>query len=475
MAGFTAYDVFLKSLVARSRDICESLEHLSIQDFPSPAPQKAAATMYAAALEILEQAKSLSQQAGCKGLPELELEKEVQLLLTFLNGTSTSILPMLRASRSLEAPTEIVLPFQRIVSALFPQAEIIVGIMPEQNYYFREIGGTIRNWLSNFGLDSLATTHSLPSVLFRLDVPAVPPNNVLSHTSLAHELGHAVYNDRSIETIVLANPPIANQDIVALVEQILHQIESEPEPNLQGTLNQSRAAIDYATRTQIRKILGDWSMELYADAIGVMLLGPAFVCGTAAFFLPCADIDAPSITHPPVRYRIQRQLSILMEPDPGLDYSQAADTLVDSMVRPWSEYVDQEVVVPDNAIFRIVFQAAHQLKDIITREAKKAIPEDLRFAPQKFINQVPGLCDRILQGLPPNEIIDFASESTETNIGDFQSIINAGWQVYLCRFDELSNNFSQATDQEVLERFYGLLGKGLESSEIQLRYRDFSC
>ena len=118
MAGFTASDVFIKSLVSRSQDLCVALADLSAQDFPSLAPKTMAETMHAAALKILEQAEALSQQAAIQVLPEEELEKEVNLLLNFINGTATSILPMLRASRSLEAPTEIVLPFQRIVSSL---------------------------------------------------------------------------------------------------------------------------------------------------------------------------------------------------------------------------------------------------------------------------------------------------------------------------------------------------------------------
>ncbi len=138
MAGIHANDVFVKSLIARSQNVYETLKDLSIQEFPSQAPKKAALALAEAALNIWKRTKDLGQQIENNQLPDLEIEKEIALLSTYLDITTSRHLPMLRASRSLEVPSEIVLPFQRLVSDLFPGAEIIVSIMSAQNYQFRE-------------------------------------------------------------------------------------------------------------------------------------------------------------------------------------------------------------------------------------------------------------------------------------------------------------------------------------------------
>lgn len=470
MAGIDAYDIFVKSLVARCQNVYETLQVLSVQEFPSEAPSKAALALAEAAFEILDRAQTLSQQVSDSLLPDPEIEKEVALISTYLDGTTTILLPMLRTSRSLEVPTEIVRPFQRIVSALFPGAQIIVSIMPEQNYRFREVGGSITNWLSNFGLQYLASKYSFPEKLFRLDIPEVPSNNVLSHTSLAHEIGHALYMQNNVETVVLANPPLDNQTITEAVDAALKQMQADLNLNTQAATTQNRSEIEDSVKRRIRQILGNIAKELYSDAVGVLLLGPAFVCGTSTFLLPGRELDAQSGTHPSNRYRIQFQLRVLLTTYPGLGYSKYQTVEIDNMIQPWSDFVGKGIISPQGIIEGIVFRAIHKLKDLIIAEAKKAVPMKLRFTPQKFVDRVPDLCDRILQGLPPNEVINIKSSSNEPIIGDFQSIINAGWQVYICRFEEMEKNFQNSTKPEVLERFYGLIAKGLESCELQRRY-----
>jgi hypothetical protein len=123
---------------------------------------------------------------------------------------------------------------------------------------------------------------SWPLLVFR--VPNVPLDWPPHHVLLYHEIGHALVKPRLEK---LPDPGIPDGYALS---------QSSDIPN--------RAAA-YRRLEQYIKVTQAWFEEVYADAVGALLAGPAYLFAFARFTGAFLPIDVGTDTHPPMALRIR--------------------------------------------------------------------------------------------------------------------------------------------------------------------------
>jgi hypothetical protein len=141
------------------------------------------------------------------------------------------------------------------------------------------------------------------------------------------------------------------------------------------------------------------------------------------------------------------------------------------MVKRWREEVGYTYIPPSAPIFKLAFDPVLKLKDNIIREAKRII-DDVNLKPTVFENNIGYLRDRIINLLPPNEYLD--PSTNEFITADHAMILNAAWLSYLEDLDLIKSKLSAISEEKFNERYFGLITKGIELSEISHRWAKYS-
>jgi hypothetical protein len=143
----------------------------------------------------------------------------------------------------------------------------------------------------------------------------------LSHVLVAHELGHAIVAVESPSNIY----PAVTAQLRVRLKQAGHLRWNElgrptiTEANDGQPRTQDHEAFD---RMQIEllaealQLLSSWVEELFADAVGVCLFGPAYVIAFVEYLIPMIDdLFRPSGDHPAGAIRVNLLLAALRHPD----------------------------------------------------------------------------------------------------------------------------------------------------------------
>jgi hypothetical protein len=117
--------------------------------------------------------------------------------------------------------------------------------------------------------------------LFVFRVPNVPLDWPLNHVLLYHEIGHAMWKPDE-----LVPPPLPPELDPSLTKDLIKRMEV-------GVLARKYQAA-----------LASWLEEIYADAIGLVLVGPAYLLAFCRFLGSFFSIDQASLSHPPTGLRI---------------------------------------------------------------------------------------------------------------------------------------------------------------------------
>jgi len=479
MASNDATRIFLDVLVDKCRSLWSDLDSLLSRDYPSVAPEILTSCLLEACKRLLGRAielRDVSQHDEQTTSDEILLE--ASQINDFLDSTVGVLCPMLRFSSVEEVPSELVLPMERMSRLMFREAQVIVEAVPEMNYFFKEIATDIRNLFSSLDLDDILTQLGFPDELFHLQLCSNPPNGILTHCLLGHEIGHAVYVKESADQRLLPLLSFDEQAMQRFIEASLREITDQVPDNtlgttLQLTLQESREFLQYVLKAEVSAIAAKWIHEIFCDIIGVGLIGPAYISSSCIFLLAFEDIDYTMRSHPPHRLRIQLALRALERDDPGFGYKRLlgkpSSKDIRSVIKSWKDLVGIRPVRPEDIRWRVVFDAVYSLRNEIIREAKQCLHDNILY-PSRFNYEVPKLRRRIRDGLPPNEFQDDSSE--QFKIATLQGTLNAGWLCYLIDFPHFIEIHSQFPEEKTKERFYGLVSKGVESSEIQRRWRD---
>jgi len=478
MAIRRAEQVFLDALLERCISFSAEVRNSQIKDFPSNAPRILANCLFKASEALINRTNELiAKSRQNEEIDPQEVLGEASNIYDFVDFSTSYLCPIIRSSVSTNVPSELVRPLERIAYSAFPKCQILIGAVPELNYYFTKISPYISELFTNLGIDNILSEGGYPEDLFHLQLCSNPPCGILAHCMLGHELGHAIYEKVGAEDRLRLRI-ILNEETVERLINIRHGryieevsttgIERQP---TQLILDRTKAFIGYLTRIELPMIAGKWVKELFCDVIGTGIFGPSYICSLSVLLLPFSDIDRLSHTHPSSRYRIQTCIHALERSDPGFCFRKLkghpSEKELEHLIQPWREIVGARVTSIDDPLYKAVFEAVIRIRDEIVHEAKSAL-EGRYFSPSRFKAVVPILRKRIVNWCPPNEYQ--LNRGGDFEIASLEEIFNAGWLSYLQDMEYFRILFKDFTEDKIKGKFHALLLKGVESSDIQMRW-----
>lgn len=467
MGNRTAREFFIEVVADRCQVLSGCLEPLLIQVYPTDTPRRFCLALKTASTELYELALKLADRFPLASPEEqAEIDIEVSLISSFVDVAMGDWCPMLAASSVENIPAEAIKPIDRMVKHLFADAEIIVQGTADLNYFYLEIGQYIRTMFTTVGLPLLLDQQAIPDEIFLIGICTNPPNGILTHCVIAHEIGHALYEKLEIDKLLIPMIIYDEKAVSQWIDQIisLWASDQEAEAPSQVALEQSREFVDIAARAGIQAVAARWVRELFCDVVGVGLFGPAFICSISLFTMPGSDPSHCSETHPPDSMRTRLCLRALFNKKTGFAYIKDDDDLVTAMTAPWSTYVQEHNSAPGAPNLSITFKAVTRISIEIIKLAKRSIGPKNIFSQKLFAYWVSDLAARIVAGLPPNEV---RRAGLGFEVATFPAIMNAGWYVYLFQLPELHHQMPAFKPAELKSRFYGLVSKGVDAAELQ--------
>jgi hypothetical protein len=147
---------------------------------------------------------------------------------------------------------------------------------------------------------ALAAVKTWPFLVFT--IPRPPLDWPLHYTLILHEIGHAVFAARNIgATLEIQMPP-------HLVNPLADVKEDSTEDTAKGVMMRVKQANDFS------EMASSWIEELFADAFGVLLVGPAYVSAFCRVVAMSGRLDSATNTHPPPGLRIHLMARIVGAP-----------------------------------------------------------------------------------------------------------------------------------------------------------------
>jgi len=474
MAASKAIRIFLHTLKEQYRLSENEVASLRTIHYPSEASITLINCLSQGIERLGSRIDELSRAAETDSVPIEEIKIEAATIQTFIEFLNGELCPIVRNSSIPQIPSEIVRPAERIASSLFPNCQIIINAVYEQNYYFTNLGERIDRMFQMIDCSDILETNHFKKDLFFLRLCLKPPCGVLNHCILGHELGHELYLKNQAIQQLSQLLHFSQDDLNRLTEQYLARFNSQAQASgspIRIPLEQSSQYIQYYLKGTLLESAMRWVKEIYCDIVGVGIFGPAFICAQSILFLPFKNIDLCDEYYPPNRVRVQLAIKALERSDPGYGYRKYSkyDDLAETLIDPWKEFVTTHATEPDQEFFKVVFRSVYNIKDKIIESAKNAL-QGKYYKYSQIENEANLLKARILDGLPPNEYQRDKGEEFIT--ANLQSILNAGWMAYLRDMQAFAALMPSVPEYEATTRFFGLLSKGIESGELQLAWNE---
>jgi len=153
-----------------------------------------------------------------------------------------------------------------------------------------ELWSISRDDFSGLVSDDILNDLDWPLLVFL--VPHPPLDWPLNHALVFHEMGHAVY--RNASPSLGASVPSELQDHAGQTD-LFERLELAKK------------------RSLYLKMVASWSEELYADAVGLLMLGPSYLSAFCRVLGGFFSLDGASATHPPTALRIHLMGRIVRE------------------------------------------------------------------------------------------------------------------------------------------------------------------
>lgn len=471
-------EVLLELVADRSRALHHAAARLSLAQFDSPLARGlseaagTAATRFDIGCRALLRSRPESGTAARPGW-DLRAEQTGRLYNTFLGFLESELLPLLGQLRASGMPARVALPIRRLFQGFFPESEILVTTTNENNYRFGNIGPTIASVFQNAGCADLLAEHGLPNDIWLMQLWGMPPNGVLTHSLLSHELGHGLYERHNLERELLPELVIDNNRVRRLAEAAgqaaVDGFDVLPEGPGDGVQRRLGEYIDpqilhMQASLRVQVTARNWVQEFACDILGLCLFGPAFVMAQLYFFLPLQTLDQASDSHPSFRMRLRLVLNVLLGTKHGLGYRRTTHINLREQLEPWRSYIFERRPRPEDPYHQIAYDAVRPMLPKLVRACRRAtLP--FSYSWESFDSEVPYLVQRVAELLPPNEYWDPSEKQIKQ--AELVSIFNAGWAYHLGWADKGIDLIGQIGDSSAQsERFHGLLEKAIELAEL---------
>lgn len=471
---------YLEALLELTNTFSEQLSDLKDRVYPSTCPLALVNCLLKSSQILLDRIQQIISSSNTAQDRVVEdLLSQASDIYVFIEFFQSYVLPIIRASDSNNVPAELVRPLEQIAGYVFPGSNLVISSVPESNYYFSNMSTKVKELFASLNLESVLAEQKFDTQdIYHLQLSNNPPCNILSHCLLGHEIGHALYKknnvDAKISLLIQFDDAVIKRIASSIFEALLSALSASQTPP-QMVLQQTKEFIEYRMRFQLPIIAASWAEELFSDFIGTGLFGPAYICSLSVLTLPFDDIDMPSESHPPSRFRVQSCIIALNRSDPGFGYKKLVDNNksdeYEALIHPWRDAVTNAFHRPTDDLYKTVFNLVLNIKDDIILESKKQLNTNA-FSYSRFHAEVPQLRNRLIDWLPPNEY--------QLNTGDqfhtpsIQAIFNSGWLSYLEDMNKLLKLFPDFSELVIRKKFYQLIAKGIELSNIQDRWKTLS-
>ncbi len=412
----------------------------------------------------------LSSLEDASGSTLLAMEVEGRLLNTFLEFLENHLVPLLERCNIVHTPPEFVAPIVRVAHELYPDSDVLVVSMRESNYRFALIGKTLYDNFGQVACSDLLTNHGVSESLRLLQFCAIPPNGVLNHSLMSHELAHGLYQEWGLAALIQRSVQIDEDRIERLVEsRASSRVRDISVPNggppglrrMDELID--RSIIEFNIKTRIGRTVSSWIEEFACDIMGICLFGPAFLFSQLYFMIPVVKLDDAHESHPSLRMRLQYCINSLLGTVEGLGYRKSSSVPMETYLSSWRKVLfDRNPKVGEEEL-QIAYDSIRPVLPLIRRICKRKVRK-FSMTVKKFDDFVPQLCSRLSQVLPPNEYCD--TQGGDIVKADFVSILNAGWVFHLGLILPAPNFLYTLSPENMRKKVLLLIQGAVEMSEL---------
>ena len=343
---------------------------------------------------------------------------------------------------------ELVQPIKRLmkVKLNIEDCEVLIHPLPVFNYNFHNLGKTLQGVRRRLGITNNKIKFS--KHLITIGYPGLETGVTLSHSIIAHELGHCLYMEQNLNKKIKVKPQ--RKKLNAFIKRI-----------------SAGKTLDISDKSQITKLINgiceSWVKELLCDAIGYCLFGPAFMFAQINL-LPIihSTFDEDSPSHPSARMRLILMFKML---DDESDYQNILRDKAKRHLQNWRKITFSKQPRFSNQFFSLAGQSILDIYDEITITAKNAIGNNRIYSASDHTNEINELVNRAKKFILPNEYID----SGEVKVVCMESILNAGWLAYFEDLGKLQEKYN-IKEWECKRKFNDIISRALEMNEVQKRW-----
>lgn len=448
-------------LVSRFEDLCR-------QPYPVQVGLKLSRAGHAVSQRVRDEAVQMA------AIPAPSDESRLRTLHTFLRFLETVLVPLCQAGAVGSTLWELSKSLQRLVDQIAPDTTLLLHSTAQLNYgWEHELGNYIHRNFSACGFDDILDSVGIASDLWFLSAAAFPPNGILTHTVLAHELAHGIYSRQQIGDSL--SRYAISKITVARMTQLINDVNSRTVsiPTLRDSQQLSLfhpSSVDLIVRSSLYSIVANWVEELACDTIGLCLFGPAFLFAQL-FFLPITgDLDSPSLTHPTPRMRLVLMINTLLGTKRGLGFRLSANPDLKGLLEPRKRSLSTRNPRP-TGFYGPAFDAVFSSQGEIVRQARSVFRtnpyKELKYSVAEFETRGRALLNAFAEGLPGNSYWDESTGSL-VYLDNIVSCLNAAWLLYEQEGGQiLSSLLPNMEESERKTRFYDLVEKSVEYIELR--------
>ncbi len=373
------------------------------------------------------------------------------------------LLETIERSSAADIRVELYDSLRRQIRGYFPGGELVLVSKLHLNYSIVDLAVSLEKLLNAVGLKLPAR---FPRPLFLATIPAVEVDQALLHGILAHEIGHALYNDRQLPACIF--PVDIDQ---AALREVVEHVRAPARPSVDDGSTQEAAPLDQMTlrsviTSGVNSTITNWITELACDVYGVLTLGPAFIFASLRFSTAFQRLDATSATHPPDRLRLRLQFKTLDSLYSASDFSATTRAYLDD----WRSLALLSVGSVRDLLEHLALASIKDdvLDRIVTCAKKSLAPSDI-CGPNRYKAAITSLVPLINAQIPPAEVVKGGTVS----IADAAGILNAGWEVIMTGAKEFAAGLRDSQSQAaVATKLNNLLLKALELREVKTTWEE---
>lgn len=450
-------DYLIESVIDHCLAFSDHLEPLEYRQYASEFPKTLLELLRHLSLAIKEKLEVLRSDPDFQSLSDEEAEQQMLRYSTLYSYLYVAASFVERADVP-HTVVELVQPLKRLMQLQceLKDFELLLHPLPVINYNFFPLGSVLSS--VNEQLDIADSRIAFPKQLVTVGFPGLVKERLLIHCVIAHELGHCLYVERKLENKLL---PLVKPD-----EQKLDTLVRELAARAPTALSEYITEVEIRSTftRQINELAKLWVKELTCDALGYCLFGPAYLFAALDVLTLAYAFDNDRGTHPPNRMRFLLLYEML---DKETDFLSILNQQVKSFLETWRSVTRSRAPQFTNPISDLTGSAILNIYDRIINTATSAVGSAGPYSASENATELQLLVQRAEALVLPNELIKNGS-SLEVK---FQSVLNAGWLVYLTGLEAIQERFKfEPWECEV--KFNELIARAVELNEVQRRWRE---